>query len=633
MSGPFITAGEHIPEFTFKALFLSIILVILMTAANAYIGLYAGLTVSASIPAAVISMAILRGVLRKGTVLENNIVQTITSAGESIAAGVIFTVPALVIVGAWESFRFWPTVLITLSGGLLGVIFAIPLRRALIVEEEELIYPEGVACAEVIKAGDRAGGGFLSIVKGFGLAFLVKYFVSAFQAARGTGANGALEAAGLWRGRAFFFGCDVSPALVGVGYIVGLEISFLVIAGGAASWLVALPLAGLQVPEGGSVIDAVWALWSSRIRYLGVGAMLVGGIWSVVTIRQGLVRGLRALVRHRSASGDETLRTEANMSLQSMLVVMLISCGIMFLLFRSVAGGVLFSAGLTVGIALLCFFAVAVSGYIVGIVGSSNNPVSGITICGLMIVAGIFFLIGMRGTGAITGALCVAGVVCCAACAAGDMSQDMKTGYLLGATPRLQQVGQMLGVTVAAFIMAPVLTLLHLAYGIGTGLRAPQATLFAGITRSFFGDSTLPTDMVAVGAAVGVSLLLVNLLLYRLRVRFRFHVMPFAVGMYLPLSLTVPMLLGGIVRHLAARNGARGDATDSGILLSSGMIAGEAVMGIVIAVLIMARMDFSLALSRVPETFLSAAAVAGTVLYLYRCARRSGSAGGGGHEG
>jgi putative OPT family oligopeptide transporter len=622
---PFIPPEEHVREFTFKALFLGIILVVLMTAANAYIGLYAGLTVSASIPAAVISMTILRGVLRRGTVLENNIVQTITSSGGSIATGSIFTIPALVITGAWSGFEFWPTLLITLSGGLLGVIFAIPLRRALIVEEEELVFPEGVACAEVIKTGDRAGGGFLAIVKGFLLGGVIKYFVSAFQAARGAGAGGTLEAAALWRGRAFFFGCDVSPALIGVGYIVGLEVAALVIAGGAVSWLIAVPLTGLQVQPGGSVVDAVWGLWSARIRYLGVGAMLVGGLWSLVSMRRGLVRGLKALRRHGSAGTGEVPRTEMNISIQSMLAVTILCCGLMFVLFRSVAGGIVFSAGLMVGITLLCFFAVAVSSYIVGIVGSSNNPVSGITICGLMIVAGIFYLIGMKGPGAIAGALCVAGVVCCAACAAGDMSQDLKTGYLLGATPRLQQVGQMLGVVVAALSMVPVFTLLHLAYGIGTGLRAPQATLFAGITRSFFGDSSLPTGMVAGGVAIGLSLLVINFILYRLGVKYRFHVMPFAVGMYLPLTLTVPMLLGGIVHHFASRKRAQTDGVDSGVLLSSGMIAGEAVMGIVIAVMIMARADFSLAADRTLDAVLSIAAVLGVFLYLFRCARKPGA--------
>ena len=353
--------------------------------------------------------------------------------------------------------------------------------------------------------------------------------------------------------------------------------------------------------------------------------MLVGGLWSVISIRQGLLRGVMALVKQRrSRSGIDIPRTEVNLSMKAFIIILIISCGMMLYLYVAMTGNTGLAIGLTAGIALLCFFAVAVSSYVVGLVGSSNNPVSGITICCLMIVTGVLYLAGLRGAVAIAASLCVAGVVCCAACASGDMAQDLKTGYLLGATPRLQQIGQILGVTIAAFIMAPVLTLLHSAYGIGTGLRAPQATLFAGITRAFFGDTSLPLDMVLGGVAIGMFLVVINLVLAGTGIKFRMHVMPFAVGMYLPLTLTVPMFLGGVVNHLVKKRRTAEMGADGGILLSSGMIAGEAVTGIVTAALIVSGINYSIAIGRIPETVLSLSAIGMVLFYLYRVSRRQG---------
>jgi len=591
---PYVPAERSIAEFTLKAALLGVVLTLVMSAANAYVGLYAGMTVSASIPAAVISMGILRGLLRRGTILENNIVQTIASAGESLAAGIIFTVPALVLTGVWSGFKFWPVFLIALLGGILGVVFMIPLRRSLIVEERQLIYPEGVACAEVLEVGEEGGTGFGYILSAMGVGFIFKFFVNGVSIIKET-VEGAVRA-----GRTvLYFGSDIAVVLIGVGFIVGFNISLLVFIGGALSWLIGLPiLSSFRAIEPGSLaLDSAWGIWGSEIRYMGIGAMVVGGLWSIIRIRHGISSGVReALFGYRSESGGKLLvRTEQNLSRRLILVLLIIAVVPIFFLYSHLIG----SAGIglisTITMVISAFFFVAVSSYIVGLVGSSNNPVSGMTICTILFASVLLLLFGMTGNNGILAALGVAGVVCCALCTAGDVSQDLKTGYLLGATPRKQQLAQLVGVVAAAFIMAPTLTLLNNHYGIGTGqpgaLQAAQATLFANIVRPIFSGQPLPWMMIGIGAMVGIALLIIDEALRARGSHFRAHVMPVAVGIYLPLSLSVPILAGGLVSllvgKLAARRSAEAarEAQHRGTLLSSGLIAGEAIMGIAVAFL------------------------------------------------
>ncbi len=588
---------KSVKEVTLIALVLGGLLSILMAAANTYLGLKAGMTVSASIPAAVISTAILRGIFRRGTILENNIVQTMASAGESLAAGAIFTIPALLLVGAWQEFKFWPTTLIVLLGGLLGIVFMVPLRRALVVERPELIYPEGVACAEVLKAGQKGGKDILLILAGLGMGALFKFFVTGLHVMKSV-VEGAV---GIGRS-AFYFGSDMSLALVAVGYIVRLPIASLIFLGGVIGWVITIPMLGGWESDT-APLETVWSLWSSHVRFIGVGAMLVGGLHSIWHVRGGILSGVTAL--HRvggSASANGTAarpRTDRDMSLASLMLVFLPSVFGTFFLYDYLTGNFGVAVAATVVMVIAAFLFVAVATYIVGLVGSSNSPVSGMTICALLLTAGVLLALGIRGDSAIAATLGVAGVVCCAVCTAGDVSQDLKTGWLVGATPVRQQWAEVLGVLVSCCFFAPVLTLLHNAYGIGTGgpdsLAAPQAGLFASLVDGFFGAGTLPWNMIALGAGIGVLLILLDRLLERSGSAFRAHVMPVAVGIYLPLSLATPIFLGGLLHQVFRRAGSGNSPglQDPGLLFGSGLIAGESLMGILLAIPIVLDIDLT----------------------------------------
>jgi putative OPT family oligopeptide transporter len=584
---PFVPAEKNVAEFTVAAVVLGAVLGVIMTSANAYVGLYAGMTVTASIPAAVISMGILRGLLRRGTILENNIVQTIASAGESLAAGIIFTMPAIVLIGVWQDFKFWPVTLIAVCGGLLGVLFMVPLRRTLIIEEKELIYPEGLACAEVLEVGERGGSGVAYIFSAMAVGFVFKFWTSAISIIKGT-----VEYA--WQsGRSlYYFGGDMSVLLVGIGYIVGLNISMLVFLGGAIGWLIGIPLysAANGIPAGDSLLDAAGTIWSTQIRYLGVGAMIVGGLWSIVRVRHGIARGVKtALFGHRETSGLETVkRTEQDMPQRVILGLTIVAVLAILSIYYYLTQSGSITVVSTIAMFIAGFFFVAVSSYIVGLVGTSNNPVSGMTICTILFASALLLIMGMSGNEGILASLGVAGVVCCAAATAGDISQDLKTGYLVGATPRRQQAAQILGVVIPAFVIAPTLTVLHTAYGIGSDtLPAPQARLFESIARAMFTEQTLPWRMVQYGAVIGIALVVIDEILRSRNAGFRAYVMPVAVGIYLPFSLAVPIFAGGLlsilVKSVTGRLGYEAKATHRGLLYASGLIAGEAIMGIMIA--------------------------------------------------
>lgn len=607
-------------EFTFLAIGVGLMVGVVMTAANVYLGLYAGMTISASIPAAVIAMAVFRGILRRQSILESNLVQTIASAGESIAGGVIFTLPALVLVGAWQDFRFWPTTLIAIAGGLLGVAFMVPLRRALIVEEKELTYPEGVACAAVLKTGSSESvSGVWMIAKGLLVGGIVKFFSGALGAL-----SGSVEYAARVKNSVLFFGADISPALLAVGYIVRLQIAMLVFLGGAIGWLLAIPMFGIpEALEGETAGETAWNLWKAEIRYMGVGAMVVGGLASIFSVRSGIASGFRRLAGACSARPNEkTTRTERDISPLGLAGALVCAVVLVFFLYWFLVGSWPVSL-LTTGIMVaLAFVFVAVSSYIVGLVGTSNNPVSGMTISALLATAALFLALGYQGDSAILATLGVAAVVCCAATTAGDCSQDLKTGVLVGATPRCQQYGQIIGVLIPALVIAPTLSLLHSSYGIGEQLKAPQATLFASLAKALFGDEDLPYDMVAYGAAIGVVVLLADSVLKRARSPYRLYLMPLAVGIYLPITLAVPILFGGLVRFFAERGRkVRPGETDSGVLLGSGFIAGEAIMGILIALLVFLNVDAKMSPGVNIKLALSALVLAAVAVYLFLAGR------------
>jgi len=596
-----VYVNDSTRETTVRAVVLGLVLAIVLGAANAYLGLYAGMTVSASIPAAVISMAILRGLLRTGTILENNIVQTIASTGESLAAGVIFTVPALVLVGVWQDFKFWPTTLITMLGGLIGVLFMIPLRRALIVQRPDLPYPEGVACAEVLKAGQLGTGeGIRTIGVGLVLGALLKFLIGGVGIVRGT-LEGAFAA-----GRSVFYaGTDVTAALIGVGYIVNLRVASQVFLGAAIAWFVALPMLGGF--DGTNAVDYALGTGRESVRYIGVGAMLVGGVASIWQVRRGLLGGLSGLRGIGGASAGSAARTERDMSFTAIATLLGLAVLGVFGLYDYLLDSHLTAFVATLVMVAASFLFVAVATYIVGLVGSSNSPVSGMTICALLLTSGVLLALGVRGDSAILAVLGVAGVVCCAASTAGDIAQDLKTGQLVGSTPARQQWVQVLSVIVPAFVFAPVLTTLHHAYTIGSDkLRAPQAALFASLADGFFGEGQLPMNMIYIGAAIGLGILGADYLLRARGISFRLHIMPVAVGIYLPLAVTAPIFIGGLLRAAVSR-GRTDDASDPGVLFGSGLIAGEALMGIALAA---ASFDKGLfPLTNQPNTIASAAAL------------------------
>ena len=611
-------------ELTVRAVVIGLLIGTVLTAANTYLGLYAGMTVTGSIPAAIVSMGILRGLLRRGTIRENNIVQTIASAGEAVAAGIIFTVPAMLITGVWLEFSFWKVSLIGLLGGLLGVLFMVPLRRVLIVEDKELIYPEGVACAQVLEAGESGGSPMRTILSALGSGLAFKSLVGLVAVFRSTA-----EAAWRVAGTVLYGGTDVSVALVGVGVIVGVEIGVAALAGSVIAWLFAIPIFYWQSPlPEQSALDAAWTLWSSQIRYMGVGAMIVGGLASMWNIRSGIAKAIRHLLGGVGRGGQSVERTEQDLPNSLVGAAFAVAAVGTFVLYESVTGSL--SVALTAGIVMLVssLFFVAVSSYICGLVGSSNNPISGTTICALMFSSVILLILGMTGSAGILGALGVASIVCCAAATAGDTSQDLKTGQLVGATPRLQQTGQLIGILVPVFTIAPVLTLLHRAYGIGTGepnaLLAPQATLFASIAEGLFGDSSIPWNMVWIGALIAVGIVLFDGFLQRSGSRFRAHVMPVAVGIYLPLSLMVPIFLGGLIsQRLQKRSeGAR----HKGLLIASGLIAGEAIAGILIAIPKTLLTGIEIPVTLVDSLWLSLAALAAVMFLIDRFASRSSDA-------
>jgi len=341
-------------------------------------------------------------------------------------------------------------------------------------------------------------------------------------------------------------------------------------------------------------LEVAWELWSKQIRYLGVGAMLTGGVWSIISVRKGIVKGVGELKNTYSRGKNQTVkRTEQDMNLLAILVMFIISFVIMLLVYQSMIHHIGLTIFTSVVMTILAFLFVAVSSYIVGLVGSSNNPVSGMTISALLVTASLFLVLGFTGNSAILATLGVAAIVCCAACTAGDCSQDLKTGYLVGATPKYQQIAEMIGVVIPAFVIAPVLSVLHSAYGIGTGLKAPQATLFASITNALFGDGNLPYRMVIIGAASGVLIIIFDQVILKKIGKFRLHLMPMAVGIYLPITLAVPMLMGGLIRYFVDRKNKSHNEAGNGVLLSSGLIAGEAIMGVVLAFIIYMNIDIS----------------------------------------
>ena len=621
---PKVSAGKSRLEITLRVVVLGLVLSVVMGAANVYLGLKAGMTVSASIPAAVMAMLLFKLLFKDSSILEANQVQTCASAGESLAAGIIFTMPAMVMVGYWDSFDFWSVTCVALTGGLLGILFMIPMRKVFVADNDELPYPEGVACAAVLRTGDQHAnrGEASSLIVGVVLGMLAAVATKLFAVMQAT-----LETATVYSSRIFYFGGDLSPMLVAVGFIVRLNVAVLIFLGGAISWLIAIPLYG-DANEFGDAVDGAYEIWSSQIRFVGVGAMVVAGLASLFSVRQGLVTAVSELRGSLDGAGRDSEDKHRDIPAAAILSIGLFCIAMLIIVNYRFTGAVGITLIATVVMLVMGFFFTAVASYIVGLVGNSNSPVSGMTITSVLVAGGLLWLFNYSGMDAVVATLGIAAIVCCIACTSGDVCNDLKTGSLVGAAPFRQQMMQIAGVFVAALVMAPVLTLLHNNTPGGIGgreLAAPQASLFAALARGFSGNGSLPWNMIGYGAAAGILLLIIDGYLRLLGVKFRAHLMPIAVGMYLPFGLAVPILIGGLIAHVHTRGHAapdHGPVLHRGVLFSSGVIAGEALTSIGLACLAaLGVQTMALGWSESAVTTFSIAATVGVISCFYLATR------------
>lgn len=583
---PYIPAEKVTAELTVTSIVMGVILAVVFGAANAYLGLRVGMTVSASIPAAVIAMGVIRIVMRRNSILESNMVQTIGSAGESLAAGAIFTLPALFLwaaEGKMEDPSLIEITLIALIGGLLGVFFMIPLRNALIVKEHgTLPYPEGTACAEVMLAGEKGGSSASTVFAGLGFAALFKFIIDGLKVVSG-------EISVRVKGFAGEIGTQIYPAVMSVGYICGARISSYMFAGGVLSWLVIIPLivlfgADITLYPGTTSISELYAsggasaIWSTYIRYIGAGALAAGGIISLIKSMPLIVKTFGGAMKSMKGAGNTSgERTARDINLKIVIVAVLVLTVLIWLIPAipvSLLGAFI--------IVVFGFFFATVSSRMVGLVGSSNNPVSGMAIATLLIATVILKVTGADGIVGMASAIAIGSIICIVSAIAGDTSQDLKTGYILGATPKKQQIGEIIGVVAAALAIGGTLYLLDSAWGFGSNeLGAPQATLMKLIVEGVMGGD-LPWTLVFIGAFIAVVVEIVGI-----------PVLPFAIGIYLPVQLNACIMVGGLIR-LALDKLKRDDkeaVVNDGILFCSGMIAGEGLVGILLALLAVVGAD------------------------------------------
>ena len=580
---PYIPANKITTELTVTSIITGIILAIVFGAANAYLGLRVGMTISASIPAAVIAMGVTRIILKKNSILESNMVQTIGSAGESLAAGAIFTMPAL-FLWAKEGLIEQPSILtislITVCGGILGVLFMIPLRNSIIVQEHgTLPYPEAQACAEVLLAGEEKGSEAKAVFAGMGVAAAFKFIID--------GLKMVPEVISIpLKALKTEFTTEIYPAVVAVGYICGYKISSFLFAGGLLAWFVMIPaIAGfggdtVLFPANCSVAElyaagGASAIWSNFVRYIGAGALAAAGIISLIKslplICKTFASAMKGLKNSTGVNSDD--RTSKDLSIKFVLIGVLVVVLAIWLLPPIQAG--LVSALLIV---LFGFFFATVSSKMVGLVGSSNNPVSGMAIATLLIATILLKITGDTGSHGMVSAITIGSIICIIAAIAGDTSQDLKTGYLLGATPKKQQIGELIGAVISALTIGGVLILLNTAWGFGSKeLSAPQATLMKLVTEGVM-NGNLPWNFVFIGAACTVIFEILGM-----------PSLAVAIGIYLPLELTAPIMIGGVLRKIMdKKNNSSSSESSRGVLFSSGLIAGEGLLGVLLAILTVA---------------------------------------------
>lgn len=591
---PYIPAEKVTPEITVTSIVMGVILAVVFGAANAYLGLRVGMTVSASIPAAVIAMGVIRIIMRRNSILESNLVQTIGSAGESLAAGAIFTLPALFIwasEGKMDKPSIIEITLIALIGGLLGVLFMVPLRNALIVKEHATLpYPEGKACAEVLLAGEEGGASATTVFAGMGFSAIFKFIIDGLKLVAG-------EVTVTIKGFAGAIGTQIYPAVMSVGYICGARISSYMFAGGVLSWLVLIPLivlfgSELTLYPGDMPIGEMFAqlgadgIWSNYIRYIGAGALAAGGIISLIKSLPLIFKTFAGAIKSMKNSGEkDNLRTSQDLDFRFILLAIVVLTFVVWLV-PAIPVSLLGAAIIVV----FGFFFATVSSRMVGLVGSSNNPVSGMAIATLLIATVVLKVTGATGVTGMASAIAIGSVICIVAAIAGDTSQDLKTGFILGATPKKQQIGEMIGVIAAALAIGGTLYLLDSAYGFGSNeLAAPQATLMKLIVEGVM-DGNLPWNLVFIGVFIAVVVELIGI-----------PVLPFAIGVYLPVQLNACIMVGGLIRlfmdKLKKEENEKKEIVNDGILFCSGMIAGEGLVGILLALFAVFGIDKAIDLS------------------------------------
>ena len=577
---PYVPADKIMPEFTATSIIMGILLAVVFGAANAYLGLRVGMTVSASIPAAVISMGVIRLIMKKDSILENNMVQTIGSAGESLAAGAIFTLPAVfmwVAEGTGTAPNFLTIALVCISGGLLGVVFMVPLRSALIVKEHGVLpYPEGTACAEVLMAGEEGGTAASTVFWGLGIAAIYKFIADGIKIfpSEADWAFKKYDGSGI--------GMDVLPALAGVGFICGPVISSYMLAGGVTAWFIIMPMIKafggnmVMFPSTVPISEMdTWAIWSSYVRYIGAGAVAAGGIMSLIKSLPIIIRTFResmGSLRNKDGVVLDLNRTNKDLDMKWLGLILLIVLAILIFV-----PSIPMSFGSAIIIIIFGFFFATVSSRMVGLVGSSNNPVSGMAIATLLIATILLKAIGTTGPSGMVTAIMIGTVICIIAAMAGDMSQDLKTGYIVGATPYRQQIGEIIGTISSGLAIAGVLYLLNAAWGYGSKeLPAPQASLMKMVIEGVM-NANLPWTLVFVGVFFAVIIEILGI-----------PVLPVAIGLYLPIHLSTPLMVGGLVKLWFEKRSFkneqdRNNVITSGVLYSSGMIAGEGIVGILLA--------------------------------------------------
>lgn len=601
---PYIPADKVTPELTVTSVIVGMLLAVIFGAANAYLGLKVGMTVSASIPSTVIAMGVIKMIMRKNSALETNMVQTIGSSGESLAAGAIFTLPALFIwasEGVMDKPGILEITLIALIGGMLGIFFMVPLRNALIVKEHGILpYPEGTACAEVILAGEKGGSSATTVFAGMGFAALFKFVIDGLKAAAG-------EISVTFKGFAGTIGTQIYPAVMSVGYICGPKIASVMFSGGVLSWLVLIPL--IVFFGDGTVADTfanggAYGIWGNYIKYIGAGALVAGGFISLIKSMPLIVKTFSDAIKGMSSGKTvSSARTEKDINFLFVIigvVVLTLVIWIVDIIPVNLIGAII--------IVVFGFFFATVSSRMVGLVGSSNNPVSGMTIATVLVATVILRATGLVGARGMSSAIAIASIVCIVTAIAGDTSQDLKTGYLLGATPVKQQIGEIFGVIASALAIGGTLYLLDAAWGFGSnGLDAPQASMMKLIIEGVM-DGNLPWALIISGAFIAVVAELLKV-----------PVLPFAIGIYLPVQLNACIMIGGIIRlvfeKLKTSEDRKEKIINDGVLFSSGMIAGEGLIGILLALFAIFGIDKAINLSEIFGISASLSNMLGLILF------------------